>query len=101
MASDLDWPAYLNVLAPKGRLHFVGVPPSPVTVPAFPLIAAQRSIGGTPLGSPATTGQMLDFCGRHGIAPITERFKLSDVNQALEHLRAGKARYRIVLENDL
>ncbi|MCK9588097.1 MAG: NAD(P)-dependent alcohol dehydrogenase [Terrimicrobiaceae bacterium] len=101
VASDLGWPSYLNLLAPKGRLHFVGVPPSPIALHAFPLIAAQRSIGGSPLGSPATTGQMLDFCGRHGVAPITESFKLSEANQAIEHLRAGKARYRIVLENDL
>lgn len=101
VAADLDWPSFVNLLAPKGRLHFVGVPPSPVATHAFPLIAAQRGISGSPLGSPATTGQMLDFCGRHGIAPVTEGFKLSDVNHALEYLRSGKARYRIVLENDL
>jgi uncharacterized zinc-type alcohol dehydrogenase-like protein len=28
-------------------------------------------------------------------------FPMSKVNDAIEHLRAGKARYRIVLENDL
>jgi uncharacterized zinc-type alcohol dehydrogenase-like protein len=43
---------------------------------------------------------MLDFCVRHRIAPTTELFPMSRVNEALEHLRAGKARYRIVLEND-
>jgi len=26
---------------------------------------------------------------------------MSKVNDAMEHLRAGKARYRIVLENDI
>ena len=44
------------------------------------------------------------FCtwvsARHAIAPITEMFPMSKVNDALEHLRAGKARYRIVLVND-
>ena len=44
---------------------------------------------------------MLDFSARHLIAPITETFPMSKVNDAIEHLRAGKARYRIVLENDL
>jgi uncharacterized zinc-type alcohol dehydrogenase-like protein len=43
---------------------------------------------------------MLDFCGRHGIAPVTEEFPMSKVNDAMEHLRAGSARYRIVLTND-
>ncbi len=37
----------------------------------------------------------------HGIEAVTEHFPLSKVNEALNHLREGKARYRIVLENDL
>lgn len=44
---------------------------------------------------------MLDFCARHAVAPVIEKFPLSKVNEALDHLRGGKARYRIVLENDL
>jgi uncharacterized zinc-type alcohol dehydrogenase-like protein len=31
---------------------------------------------------------------------MTEHFPLSNVNEAMDHLRAGKARYRIVLDND-
>jgi D-arabinose 1-dehydrogenase-like Zn-dependent alcohol dehydrogenase len=36
----------------------------------------------------------------HSIAPITETFPMSSVNDALDHLRSGKARYRIVLASD-
>lgn len=97
----LNWPAYLNALAPKGRLHFVGAVLEPIPVPAFALIMPQKSVSGSPLGSPTTTAAMLEFCARHRIAPVTETFPLSKVNDALAHLRAGKARYRIVLENDL
>jgi uncharacterized zinc-type alcohol dehydrogenase-like protein len=43
---------------------------------------------------------MLDFCNRHGIEPVIEEFPISDVNEAIAHLAAGKARYRIVLRND-
>ena len=35
-----------------------------------------------------------------GYDPITGTFPMSKVNDALEHLRSGKARYRIVLVND-
>jgi len=77
------------------------VVPSAISVHAFDLIGAEKSVAGSPLGSPVTAANMLDFCGRHGIAPITETFKMSEANRALEHLEAGKARYRIVLENDL
>ena len=44
---------------------------------------------------------MIEFCARHKIAPVIETFPMSRANEAFEHLKAGKARYRIVLENDL
>jgi uncharacterized zinc-type alcohol dehydrogenase-like protein len=99
--ANLDWPAYLSALAPKGHLHIVGVTPDPVAAPAFPLIGAQRSIGGSPSGSPRNVTRMLEFCARHGIKPVTEEFPMTQANEALAHLAAGKARYRIVLKNDL
>jgi uncharacterized zinc-type alcohol dehydrogenase-like protein len=96
----LNWSVYMNALAPRGRLHFVGVVSEPIPVVAFEAIAVQRSLSGSPLGSPATTADMLAFAARHNIAPVTETFPMSKVNEALDHLRAGKARYRLVLEND-
>lgn len=97
----LDWPVIIEALSPRGRLHLVGVVPDPIPVAAFPLIMAQRSISGSPLGSPSTTEKMINFCARHKIEPVTELFPMSKVNDAFEHLRAGKARYRVVLKNDL
>ena len=94
----LDWPAIINALAPRGRLHIVGAVLEPIPVAAFSLIMGQKSLSGSPLGSPVTTSQMLEFCARHAIAPTIETFPMSRVNEAFEHLRAGKARYRIVLE---
>jgi uncharacterized zinc-type alcohol dehydrogenase-like protein len=64
------------------------------------LIAGQKSIGGSPLGSPATINAMLEFAARHKIEPMIETFPMSRVNDALEKLRTGKPRYRIVLESD-
>jgi uncharacterized zinc-type alcohol dehydrogenase-like protein len=69
-------------------------------VPAFGLIMGQRSISGSPTGSPTAISTMLEFSARHPVAPITETFPMSKVNDALEQLRSGKARYRIVLVND-
>ena len=68
---------------------------------AFPMILGQKSLSASPLGSPSTTDTMLKFSARHGIAPTTEAFPLSRANDAIEHLRSGKARYRVVLVNDL
>ena len=99
--ASLDWAAYVELLAPKGRLHFVGAVPEPISLAAFPLIGGQKSVSGSPLGSPLNTVRMLDFIARHGISPLTETFPMSQVNEAIEHLEGGKARYRVVLENDL
>ncbi len=100
VAVPLDWPAILETLSPKGRLHFVGVVPEPISVESFALIGRQKAISGSPIGSPATIATMLDFCARHSIAPLIERFPMSRVNDALDHLRNGRPRFRIVLEND-
>lgn len=93
----LDWNAYLNTLRPRGRLHFVGATLEPLDIGAFSLIGSQRSVSGSPVGSPATIAQMLEFAARHNIQPVVEKFPMEKVNDALEHLRNGKARYRVVL----
>ena len=99
-SASLNWQAYMDLLAPKGRLHFVGAVPDPLSLPVFPMIIGQKTVSGSPLGSPLNTALMLDFVARHQIAPITETFPMSKINDAIERLESGKARYRVVLEND-
>jgi uncharacterized zinc-type alcohol dehydrogenase-like protein len=97
----LPWDAIIASLAPKGRLHIVGAVLEPIPVAVFPLLVGQKAISASPLGSPFNCAQMVDFAARHKIAPQIELFPMSKVNDAFEHLRAGKARYRIVLQNDI
>ena len=94
----LDWNLYLSTLKPKGRLHFVGATLEPLDLNVFSLIGAQRSVSGSPVGSPATIKKMLDFALQHDIKPVVEMFKFDQINEAITHLQSGKARYRIVLE---
>ena len=94
----LDWNLYLETLKPKGRLHFVGATLEPLDISVFSLIMAQRSISGSPVGSPATIATMLDFAIQHDVKPVIEKFKFDQVNEALDHLRNGNAKYRVVLE---
>jgi len=95
----LDWNSYLVALAPKGKFHNVGAVLEPMAIPAFTLLTGEKSVSGSPLGSPALTRTMLEFCVRHEIYPITEEFPMKQVNEAIAHLESGKARYRIVLKN--
>ena len=98
--ADLDWDVYINTLRPGGKLHIVGAA-SQVKATVSSLISNEKSIGGSPTGSPSTIAKMLNFCNRHNIEPVIEEFPLSKVNEALAHLESGKARYRIVLRNDI
>jgi len=96
--ATLDWNALLAALAPGGHLHVVGAALEPIPIPAFALISGQKSVSGSPTGSRGSIDTMLAFAARHRIAPQTEHFPMSRVNDAMDHLRAGKARYRIVLD---
>ena len=96
----LDWNAMIAALAPNGRMHVVGVVDEPIPVTAFSLIGGQKSISGSPSGSPVAIKTMLDFAARHKISPQTEHLPMSQINEAFERLEAGKARYRIVLDVD-
>lgn len=96
--ATLAWKRYIAALAPRGRLHFVGAVLEPVPFTAFQLIGGQKSLSGSPTGSPAAIHEMLDFAARHGIAPTTEHFPVARINDAIQHLRDGNARYRVIVD---
>lgn len=93
----LDWNAYVAALRPRGRIHFVGATLEPLDLSVFPLLMGQRSVSASPVGSPATIARMLDFAARHDIRPVIETYPFDQVNEAVDRLRSGQARYRIVL----
>lgn len=92
----LPWDQYVSTLAPRGVLHTVGAAPK-VEATIFPMIGGQKSLSFSPLGSIVTTRKMLEFAARHHVEPVTEVFAMNDINEALEKLRYGSPRYRLVL----
>jgi alcohol/geraniol dehydrogenase (NADP+) len=97
--ADQDWGIYVQCLRPTGTLCFVGVPPSPVSLQAFPLIAGVRSVTGNPTGSPYRIREMLDVAARHGVKAQTEHFPMAKANEAIDRVKKNKVRYRAVLAN--
>lgn len=96
----LDWTGYLGTLSPRGRLHFVGLTLEPLKIGITSLMGKQLSISSSPIGSPSTIAQMLEFANLHNIKPVTQQFSFKQINQAMDHLRNGDARYRVVLAHD-
>jgi len=97
--ANQDWNIFLQALRPTGTLCFVGVPPSPVSVQVFPLIAGLRSITGSPTGSPYQLREMLDVAARHGIKAQIEVFPMAQANAAIQKVKKNAVRYRAVLAN--
>lgn len=100
VGASLEWDALIGTLAPKGRMHLVGVVTEAMKLRTGSLLSWQRSMSASPTASPVTLMKMMDFCVRHGIEPQVEHFPMSRVNDAIAHLRKGQARYRVVLDAD-
>ena len=98
---EFDVHPYINLLAPYGTLHFVGIPDKPFTLDVMSMMFSRRSISASPVGSTQQCKDMLDFAAKNGVKPIIERFPHSKAEEALEKVRSGKIRFRAVLENDL
>lgn len=98
--NKMDWSALVKTLKANGRMAIVGAILEPLEISAIDLIFGQKRIVGSLNGSPSATAAMLEFAARHNIAPQVEHFPMSKVNEAMEHLHAGKARYRVVLDAD-
>jgi alcohol/geraniol dehydrogenase (NADP+) len=97
VSANVPWDSYIKALAPEGMLILCGVPGGAVEFMPFPIIGVEKKIGGGRAGAPSDTQEMLEFCATHRIAPMCEQFTMADINQAVQHVREGKARYRAVV----
>jgi uncharacterized zinc-type alcohol dehydrogenase-like protein len=81
-------------------MHFLGITLEPIPVSVGTIMSGAKSITASPTGSPLALRQLLQFAARKNIAPQIELFPMSQLNEALERLHSGQARYRIVLKAD-
>lgn len=98
VSAELDWNAYLNLLDVDGTMVILGIPGKPNPIRAFSLIPGRRSLAGSMIGGIEETQDMLDFCGRHNIAPDIEVIPIQKVNEAYERVLKSDVRYRFVLD---
>lgn len=96
---EINWEWLLTILKKRGKLVLIGFPD--VAFNSTDLVVHELSITGSFLGNRATMREMLSFAQTHGIKPWIELMPMSKVNEAIEKLKQNKARYRIVLVNDV
>jgi alcohol/geraniol dehydrogenase (NADP+) len=98
-SSGMAWEALLMTLKKRGKLVLLGFPD--VSLNSTDLVVHELSITGSFLGNRATMREMLAFAHEHGITPEIEVMAMSRVNEAIQRVRENKARYRIVLVNEM
>jgi uncharacterized zinc-type alcohol dehydrogenase-like protein len=92
-----DWDGLLGALRPNGTLCLVGATSEPLSVQAFTLLGAQKTVTGSVIGGRPAIREMLEFAARHGVAARTQVRPLAEADAALDQTRKGRARYRVVL----
>ncbi len=87
----------ISGLAPQGRLVLLGAGKDPLPVAAGSLVVGERSVLGSITGSPWENEKTLNFSALVDVRPWIEVMPLEQAEAALEKLRSGDAKFRIVL----
>ena len=80
----------------------VALPEEPLTgIPAVMLAFRQINLIGSFIGSPKDIEEMLEFAAKTGVKPWINKYAMKDAPAAVQAMRDGKPRYRIVLDASL
>ncbi len=97
--AGINWGRTMESMKKRGRLVLLGFPD--VELNSTDLVAHELSITGSFIGNQAMMREMLAFAQEHRIEPMIELMPMSKVNDALRRVKENKARYRVVLVNDM
>ncbi len=98
IAADHDLNALVALLKLDGSLVMVGAPAHPQPVAVFGLLMPRRNLAGSLIGGIPETQEMLDFCGKHGLACDVELIRIQQVNDAYERMLRSDVKYRFVID---
>ncbi|KAI5459091.1 chaperonin 10-like protein [Mariannaea sp. PMI_226] len=86
----------VSALAPEGKLLSLA-PVGPVEIDTVPLLMNGASVTGWPSGHALDSEEAIRFAALHGVKCMIEKYPLSQVQNAVDSLVAGKPRFRNVL----
>ncbi|KAJ3165491.1 hypothetical protein HK101_000202 [Irineochytrium annulatum] len=91
----------LSLLTNNGKMVVVGAPEVALKMQPFSLIMRQRGVYGSSIGSRRDVEEMLEFAAMYRVVPWVEKMKMKDCNEAVEKVRKGTPRFRVVLETGM
>jgi len=89
--------ALLPALTSRGKAILLGAGRTPLHIMPGMMIGAERTLTGAFVSTPAQTERALRFSHLFQTLPVTEQMPFEQANEALNRLRKGQVRYRIVL----
>lgn len=95
--ANVDYQPFIDMLANKGTICFVGASPQNVPVNIFQLVMSNIRITGSLTGGRKKMREMLDFAAINNIKCEIEVFPFEDVNKAIQKVRDNTIRFRAVL----
>ena len=98
ISADIPVDRYLRLLAPRGVMAVVGLPPEKQALSFGSLIGGGKVLAGSNIGGIAETQEMLDFCAEHGIAAKIETISVDEADATYERVVAGDVRFRAVID---
>ncbi|KAI8145699.1 chaperonin 10-like protein [Fennellomyces sp. T-0311] len=98
--NNIEWEKFMLMLKRNGKFILVGIPETPLSgIPPGILVRHQISLVGSMIGSPKDIREMLEFAVETGVTPWIQKYPMKQAADAVQALRNGNARYRLVLEN--
>ncbi|KAJ1308057.1 hypothetical protein OPQ81_002124 [Rhizoctonia solani] len=92
---------FLSLLFVNGTFVNVGIPDKPLPqIGPFDIVSNGTHLAGSLIGSKKEAIQMLELAAEKGIEPWVELMPMSKVKEAVEGMKAGKAKYRYILVQD-
>ena len=95
--ADTSVTQFMRLLRHNGKLCVVGAAMRPLDLSVSQLVFGQTSVVGRVSGSRHDARDMLAFALRHGVRPMVETVAMHDVNDAIDRIRKGSPRFRMVL----
>ncbi|KIW03457.1 uncharacterized protein PV09_05226 [Verruconis gallopava] len=88
--------ALVNGLAPLGKLLILA-PAGDVSINSLPLVLGGRSVHGWPSGHALDSEEAIEFARVQGVKCMIEKFRMDQIQEAMDHMVQGKVRFRGVL----
>ncbi|KAJ2056564.1 hypothetical protein GGI17_006136 [Coemansia sp. S146] len=92
---------FISWMAFEGTIVLLAIPEGHMTFAPFDIISTEVSITGSMIGGIQVLKKTLEFASQNNIRPIIEKYPISQVNEALQRMNKGQARYRIVLTHEI